>query len=143
MDNDKARISHHQLFGEMLKLVEIVDGKPDLMAALSIDLKKLTVEYRLKVLRSSTDGKRELFEQYYGVKIPEQITVFPPSPVKITEEMREKIRMQKLTMRYTKPKRRCSKCKQMTNLHDARNCGKVEEDLWLKYVRERIDGDRI
>ncbi|XP_057767441.1 uncharacterized protein LOC130987782 [Salvia miltiorrhiza] len=81
-----------QIFREFHKIMEVVDGKPDQMGPLLIDMEKLTLKY-LILNSASEEGKRKACEHIYGVKFPEKITVLPPA-VNNSKEMKKKIREQ-------------------------------------------------
>lgn len=122
----ESRRDKRELYYESYKCIGLVEGNERMMSDLLQDLKELTEKYSsLRLTESVGRGKKNLVEDFYGCSIPKSVTVFPPSPVK-TKGSGSRIQSKKeaAIRKANKPKRKCSKCKKLTN-HDARNCDQV------------------
>ncbi|XP_057808433.1 uncharacterized protein LOC131022908 [Salvia miltiorrhiza] len=74
------------------------------------------------IVSTGSKSNSEMFDEFYGCPVPEEIDICSPDVVKTKGSGRRiKSSKEKAISKAEKPKRRCSKCKQMRH-HDARNC---------------------
>ncbi|KAH6770461.1 hypothetical protein C2S52_015264 [Perilla frutescens var. hirtella] len=121
MDQNKLSMNH--LISEFYSCVGLVDGNKENMAALLQNIMEFKESLTsAEGVSSPFSMKKKLFDQYYGISIPDVVSVLPPTPVKTKGSgSRLKTRHEKNVEKKSKPLRMCSKCGRKSS-HDARNC---------------------
>lgn len=122
--------TNNQLYHEFYQCIGLVHGDDKLMADMLVDLKHLTEKYSsLCTAIDDGKGKKKLMHDIYGGSIADSVSVLSPNEVKTKGSgSRIQSRRESAIKKASKAKRKCSKCKKMTN-HDARNCDQaIQED---------------
>ncbi|XP_057770751.1 protein FAR1-RELATED SEQUENCE 5-like [Salvia miltiorrhiza] len=124
---DGVKTHNRPLFSEAFRCIGIAEGNEALTESLMVELKKWADTNETQSTTSATT-KEKMFQMFYGSKLPSEITIHPPDPVKTKGSgKRLKSTYEKELQKAKKPKRRCKKCRRLVR-HDSRNCGKVVEE---------------
>ncbi|XP_057791325.1 uncharacterized protein LOC131008466 [Salvia miltiorrhiza] len=124
---DNIKTHNFPLFSEAFRCIAIAEGNEALTESLMVELKKWADTNETQSTTSAT-AKEKMFQTFYRSKLPSEITIHPPDPVKTKGSgKRLKSTYEKELQKAKKPKRRCKKCRRLVR-HDSRNCGKVVEE---------------
>ncbi|XP_057803496.1 uncharacterized protein LOC131018804 [Salvia miltiorrhiza] len=124
---DAAQPHNKPLISEAFRCIAIAEGNDSLTESLMAELKRWA-DSNDTHSTPSAPAKERMFQMFYGSKLPSEITIHPPDPVKTKGSgKRLKSTYEKELIKAKKPKRRCKKCGRLVR-HDSRNCGKVAEE---------------
>lgn len=125
---DPKRVAINRLHSSYYSLIGKVEGDVQKINALTRYLDSYNEREFCDKENNDGDQRREvMYEEYYGSKIPSEISVQPPNVVKTKGSGSRLIsRKEKITRMMNKPLRKCSKCGEMAR-HDARNCDKQKD----------------
>ncbi|VFQ60774.1 unnamed protein product [Cuscuta campestris] len=120
---EEKKIALNRLWSDLYYCVSAVEQKPDLLGGFSKIIRQQDILEA--ALRSGVvNTQNSIFECYYGVPAPANITVLPPQPVHNKGSGKRIKSAKELSIEQSKKnKRMCRKCQQL-GYHDSRNCPK-------------------
>lgn len=120
---DMNQISMNQVYSQLHSIAGLVKGKQNKIYELHGILRRFKDELlHDEDAPTGVDTNEQLFQDYYGISVPDEVSVLPPDPVKTkgSGNRLESIR-DKAVREMNKKLRTCRKCGQMAR-HDSRNC---------------------
>lgn len=122
---NRNQISMNHVYSEVHNIAGLVKGNENKIYAFLGVLRKFKDELRHdENAPAGVDTNEQIFQEFYGTSLPNQVSILPPDPVKTKGSGSRLVsRREKAIRDMKKSLRRCRKCGQMAR-HDSRNCDK-------------------
>ncbi|VFQ84202.1 unnamed protein product [Cuscuta campestris] len=121
---EEKKIALNRLWSDLYYCVSAVEQKPDLLGGFSKIIRQQKDILEAALRSGVVNTQNSIFECYYGVPAPANITVLPPQPVHNKGSGKRIKSAKELSIEQSKKnKRMCRKCQQL-GYHDSRNCPK-------------------